>query len=143
ERAHGRKIPQVGLEEGHLRPEVIDVLRLAAPPVRAEDLGGLGQGVLGHVAPHEAGDAGDQDSHAGRAPPRRFALSRGCDDYTLRLRAPPAAKRSTVTRYRSAVSAAMREADKRSSTRRRPACPIAARTPGSASRSLMACPSAR
>src|SRR5262249_53574122 len=48
--------------------EVIDVLSLAAPPVRAEDLSALGQGVLGHVAPHEAGDARDEDSHACRTP---------------------------------------------------------------------------
>src|SRR5262249_61712289 len=68
ERADRGEIAQVGLEESHLRAEVIDVLSLAAPPVRAEDLSALGQGVLGHVAPHEAGDARDEDSHACRAP---------------------------------------------------------------------------
>ncbi len=43
-----------------LRPEVVDVVGLAAPADGAEHLRALGQGVLGHVAAHEPGDAGDQ-----------------------------------------------------------------------------------
>src|SRR5258705_1143739 len=86
ERAHRGQVAKIGLEKGHLGAEMVDVLRLAPPPVGAEDLRPLGEGVLGHVAPHKPGDAGDQHSHPGRSV-RRFGVSRSCGDYTLRLTA--------------------------------------------------------
>jgi hypothetical protein len=63
ERAYRGEVPKIGLDKGDFVAEMVDVLRLAPPPVGAEDLRALGEGVLGHVAPYKPGDAGDQHSH--------------------------------------------------------------------------------
>src|SRR2546427_8252890 len=59
-----REVTQIALDQRDAVAQVIDVLGLAPPAVRAEDLGALGQRELREVAADEPRDAGDGDPHA-------------------------------------------------------------------------------
>src|SRR3989442_7566685 len=63
ELVHRREVTQITLDQGDAVAQVIDVLGLAPPPVRAEHLGALGQRELGEVTTDESRNAGDEDPH--------------------------------------------------------------------------------
>src|SRR2546425_7779977 len=60
---HRREVAQITLDEGDAVAQVIDVLGLAPPPVRAEHLGAFSQRQLREVTADEPRDAGDEDPH--------------------------------------------------------------------------------
>ena len=62
----GVGVPQVAFDQLHPVAEVLDVVHAAAPAVDAEDLHvPAGDQVVGEMAPDEAGESGDQDTHYG------------------------------------------------------------------------------
>jgi hypothetical protein len=64
-------VPEVALHDAELAAQVVDVLGAAAPAAHAEDLQPREpQQVVRQVAPHEAGDARDEDAlrHDGSFP---------------------------------------------------------------------------
>src|SRR5262249_32406952 len=72
--ACGRRVPEVTLHELEAPGEVRDAVHAAPPAVGAEELDvAPGDQVVGQVAPDEAGQAGDQDSHA-RSPSKNARI---------------------------------------------------------------------